>query len=455
MRVLAAVILAAALLLTTMPAASALNPGVALGIDLGTSGVRVNVVEKHAGGGVSVLEEASAAWSDAEGRQPDVWLSKLQETLRGCDQLSKVERVSVSGTSGSCLLVDAATGKVTRGPLMYNDAVEPSPLIDAAAPPGHCTRSATSALAKLLHWASEKKLENEVICHQADFVASALSGDKPVLVSDWHNALKLGFDIDKLEWPGWILERCLTENERNTLTRLRVTRPGDVCERVVPADNAWGLPAGAQIVGGTTDSIAAFVACATDIDKGALNVAAGDAVTSLGSTTALKLVSDTRVDDSSVGVYSHRLEDNWLVGGASNAGCRVLREFAFTNEELEQLSTGLDAAATNTKGIYPLVAPGERFPYNDASKEPVLPPRDGDRASVLADLLVGIADVERLGYSALKERGASTLVSVRTAGGGARNPQWAALRSNLLGVDVVRAANSDAAFGAAVLALRG
>ena len=449
-------LLVATLLAVTMPAA-ALNPGVALGIDLGTSGVRVNIVEKKTNGGVAVLEEASAAWSDAEGRQPDVWLSKLQETLQSCDQLAKVERVAVSGTSGSCLLVDAATGKVTRGPLMYNDAVEPSPLIDAAAPPGHCTRSATSALAKLLHWASEKKLENEVICHQADYVASALAGGAPVLVSDWHNALKLGFDIDALEWPGWILERCLNADERSTLTRLRVTRPGDVCERVVSAEasEAWGLPAGVEVVGGTTDSIAAFVACATDIDKGALNVAAGDAVTSLGSTTALKLVSDTRVDDSSVGVYSHRLEDNWLVGGASNAGCRVLREFAFTNEELEQLSTGLDAAATNTKGIYPLVAPGERFPNNDASKEPVLPPRDGDRASVLADLLVGIADVERLGYAALKERGTSPLKAVATAGGGARNPQWAALRSNLLGVDVVRAANSDAAFGAAVLALRG
>ena len=188
----------ATLLAVTMPAA-ALNPGVALGIDLGTSGVRVNVVEKKSNGGVAVLEEASAAWSDAEGRQPDVWLSKLRETLQSCDQLAKVERVAVSGTSGSCLLVDAETGKVTRGPLMYNDAVEPSPLIDAAAPAGHCTRSATSALAKLLHWARERKLENEVICHQADFVASALSGDKPVLVSDWHNALKLGFDIDKLE----------------------------------------------------------------------------------------------------------------------------------------------------------------------------------------------------------------------------------------------------------------
>ena len=183
-------VLAAAVLLTTMPATSALNPGVALGIDLGTSGVRVNVVEKRAGGGVSVLEEASAAWSDAEGRQPDVWLSKLRETLQSCDQLAKVERVAVSGTSGSCLLVDADTGKVTRGPLMYNDAVEPSSLIDAAAPPGHCTRSATSALAKLLHWARERKLENEVICHQADYVASALaSTGKPVLVSDWHLSL--------------------------------------------------------------------------------------------------------------------------------------------------------------------------------------------------------------------------------------------------------------------------
>ena len=80
-----------------MPAASALNPGVALGIDLGTSGVRAAVVEKKTNGGVSVLEEASAAWSDAEGRRPEVWLSKLRETLSGCAQLSKVERVAVSG----------------------------------------------------------------------------------------------------------------------------------------------------------------------------------------------------------------------------------------------------------------------------------------------------------------------------------------------------------------------
>ena len=53
------------------------------------------------------------------------------------------------------------------------------------------------------------------------------------------------------------------------------------------------------MIAGTTDSIAAFVAArCTDV---------GDAVTSLGSSLALKLVSETRVDDSAKGVYSHRL----------------------------------------------------------------------------------------------------------------------------------------------------
>ena len=73
-----------------------------------------------------------------------------------------------------------------------------------------------------------------------------------------------------------------------------------------------------MVVGGTTDSIAAFLAA------GARET--GDAVTSLGSTLAIKLLSDTFADDAARGVYSHRLGDRWLVGGASNAGCAVLRE---------------------------------------------------------------------------------------------------------------------------------
>jgi D-ribulokinase len=62
------------------------------------------------------------------------------------------------------------------------------------------------------------------------------------------------------------------------------------------------------------DSIAAFLA--VGIDPSELGVA----VTSLGSTLAVKLLSDSRVDDAATGVYSHRLGDTWLVGDLSNGG---------------------------------------------------------------------------------------------------------------------------------------
>lgn len=54
-----------------------------------------------------------------------------------------------------------------------------------------------------------------------------------------------------------------------------------------------------MVCGGTTDSIAAFVAAGVS--------QVGEAVTSLGSTMAVKLLSEERVDDAAYGVYSHRL----------------------------------------------------------------------------------------------------------------------------------------------------
>jgi len=58
---------------------------------------------------------------------------------------------------------------------------------------------------------------------------------------------------------------------------------------------------------GTTDSIAAFVA------SGAQQL--GQAVSSLGSTLAIKALSSRPVQDSSRGIYSHRLskDELWLV----------------------------------------------------------------------------------------------------------------------------------------------
>lgn len=92
-------------------------------------------------------------------------------------------------------------------------------------------------------------------------------------------------------------------------------------------------------------------------------------MTSLGSTLAIKLLSTKRVDDARFGVYSHRLDDKWLVGGASNTGGAVLREI-FTDEELEKLSKFIDPAKPSPLDYYPLKSPGERFPVADPNMAP-------------------------------------------------------------------------------------
>ncbi|MEM7517551.1 MAG: FGGY-family carbohydrate kinase, partial [Planctomycetota bacterium] len=429
-----------------MATTSGLTTGV--GIDLGTSGVRVCVVSSDG----KIVGEAKQGWSDEEGRRPETWIRGLQETLSKCEGALSANRVCVSGTSASLLAVDSSSGEVVRAPMMYSDAVtgssgdEAMASIEAHAPKGHVTRSRTSALAKLLTW---QLTEKETPVHQADYVAAALSGGRPSTYhSDWHNALKLGYDVGKLEWPSWILDMA------PSVSRLDVVEPGRPT-RTVTAD--WG-PVGAQVVAGTTDSIAAYFACCAS-PLGELDFEPGSAVTSLGSTTALKLVSRERIDDSARGVYSHRVGDVWLVGGASNAGCRALRAAGFDDLELAELTLGMkdvEEAPVNAGGVYPLTQKGERFPFNDPDKEPCLPDAEKlSRLQLMEQLFLGIADVERLGYQALSDLGATRLAYVKTAGGGSKNEKWRVMRERMLGVPVRQSEHTDAAFGAALLALSG
>lgn len=147
----------------------------------------------------------------------------------------------------------------------------------------------------------------------------------------------------------------------------------------------------------------------------------GQAVTSLGSTMAVKSLSAFPIQDASRGIYSHRLGDDWLVGGASNTGCAVFRKLGFSDEELVQLSSEIDSSKDSTFGsiYYPLCKPGERFPVNDPQKQPVLEPTptvstgEVDRRALLHGLLQSMAEIEKQGYKALESLGASPVTEVR------------------------------------------
>jgi sugar (pentulose or hexulose) kinase len=191
----------------------------------------------------------------------------------------------------------------------------------------------------------------------------------------------------------------------------QVVAPGSHLGPVIPGlAQRFNLSPACQVVAGTTDSIAAFLASGAD--------QTGDAVTSLGSTLVLKLLSQNRVDASQYGIYSHRLGDRWLVGGASNSGGAVLRHF-FDAASLAQLSQQINPDISVDLDYYPLLSPGERFPIHDPALPPRLSPRPEDDTLFLQGLLWGIARIEQRGYDLLQRLGASPLKQIYTAGGGA------------------------------------
>lgn len=427
--------------------AEATDGGVFLGVDVGTSGVRVCAVN----GAGHVLATVSKPMPESQRNGPAVeqdpadWWQTLLDAfaaMRGKLDLGQVRRLAVDGTSGTLLLIDGDGQPITRG-LMYNDgrAQSEAASIAAVAPPESGAHGATSALAKLLHLAAAGLTGRaHRAVHQADWIAGCLMGRHGA--SDENNALKLGYDPVARAWPDWFGKLGVP---MELLPDVHV--PGTVLGTVAPEiARELSLSDKVEIAAGTTDGVAAFIATqAAEI---------GDGVTALGTTLTLKVLSDRPVFAPALGVYSHRLGDRWLAGGASNSGGAVLLQH-FSREEIGSLSLQLDPGTPTGLDYYPLPAKGERFPVRDPEMEPRITPRPEDPGKFLQALLEGIAAVEELGYRRLAELGAPAVRRVITVGGGATNAAWTAIRERKLGVPIAALADVDTAFGTALLAWKG
>lgn len=412
-----------------------------LGIDFGTSGARGMVIDPAG----QIWHQGSWAFAGVESAAlAALWQASLFDLITQIPPAvrSQIRRLAINGTSGTVLIADAQ-GQPLDSPLLYNDAraVAAVEILREIVPAGHVVLSASSSLAKLLWWWDQGQLaQARYLMHQADWLASLLHG-KPG-ISDYHNSLKLGYDPVARKYPAWF--------EHPHLRPLQpflpqVLTPGTAIAPVEPAIALdLGLPRDCQVCAGTTDSIAAFLASGAQTP--------GAAVTSLGSTLVLKLLSHRPVADSHFGIYSHRFGDLWLVGGASNTGGAVLRKF-FSDAELVQLSRDIDPQRESGLDYYPLLQPGERFPRNDPHLVPRLEPRPDHPVQFLQGLLESLSRIEAEGYQLLTTRSGTPLTQVWTAGGGAQNQSWMALRRRYLQVPVERSHHPEAAYGTARLAL--
>ena len=490
-----------------------------LGIDIGTSGVRgclvciqkpvmsgdqTNAQKKNA----RIVFEASVSMpsalktmdSDASIQASGVWTQAFEALFTKMAHLPDfrfIEHIVADATSSSVLLCNAQGQALTKA-LMYDDqqAHDSAQKINKLIAAGSFITAATGAQAtlaktlflmdqlkenhpnpKALEVLTEKAIDTnqEVkICHQIDWFNQWLTGT--LSCTDENNALKLGYDPINQAWPNWVVD-CL--KDQSNLTNIRcslpkVVKPGDVIATVsTKFAQKWQLNHGVKVHAGTTDSIAGFLASGASQE--------GDAVTSLGSTMAVKMIVKRPIFNKAFGVYSHRLGHDWLVGGASNSGGAVLLKYFNLNEikqSVSQLCQAENAMAWQTQsnpGYYPLSRPGERFPIANPTLQPILPElpelsrlinsnkrSDLDKPDLNADdpnkkrfllgLIQGLANVEQLSYRQLETLGASPPRQIFSVGGGTQNAIWMYFRNTYLtqayaNVQFSKADSLNAAFG--------
>ncbi|PZO45119.1 MAG: carbohydrate kinase [Pseudanabaena frigida] len=422
-----------------------------LGIDFGTSGARAIAIDEQ---GVA----RAVTRHDYEIRDCETWQNSLYEVISAVPNeiRQNIRKIIIDGTSATVLICDR-TGKAIAPPMIYSDACEVEFIehVKKIAPAQHLVISATSSFAKLISLVKYfgKPSRKLYFLHQADWLGYLLHGK--LGISDYHNALKLGYDPLLLRYPDWLQDWAL----KNPAIVLPEALTPSISVGIIQEEITLklGLPLDCKIGAGTTDSNAAFLACV-----GTVTPEIGTAVTSLGSTMVLKILSDRPINDARYGIYSHRFEHPilgclWLVGGASNVGGAVLRQF-FTDTQLLELSESLgDRINPNVPcplDYYPLPKVGDRFPINDPNLQPCLEPRPDDPVEFLHGLLESMARIEARGYELLQELGASPIKQIYTAGGGAKNQIWTKIRDRYLRVPMQDSLQTEAAYGAALLAKR-
>ncbi|MEB3333380.1 MAG: FGGY-family carbohydrate kinase [Cyanobacteriota bacterium] len=414
-------------------------PKLALGVDFGTSGVRLAVIDPA---GETLVERGSPYPGAFE--RPELWRDALIALMLSLplELRQQVGALALAGTSGTLLLCHG-DGSLLDGALSqalpYHLAC-PEQVPEARRLLGtdrHPAGQASGSLARALRLleASRRLASSSplLIRHQADWLMGWLLGD-------WHwgeegNNLRLGWDLMSQGWLGTL------GSAPWACSLPEIVASGTVLGGVAPSvASSLGLPESCQVVAGTTDANAGVLAAAPSDDEG---------ITVLGTTLVVKQTVPCPIQAE--GVSCHRLNGRWLIGGASNTGAGILMRY-FDPDQVKELSRQINAKVSGNLRLLPLLSRGERFPVDDPQLEPILEPRPVSDAAFLQALLEGITRIEQQGWQRFKELGAPPIRRVITLGGGARNPQWRLMRERMLGLPILNRPELSAALGMARLA---
>ena len=423
-----------------------------LGIDIGTQGARVVLIDVEgniAGSSEETFplnnqsreEQSPEGWWEACLRSLKVLFAKAKSTI----DLKDIIAVSVTSTSGTVIPL-AEDDKPLHNAIMYSDkrSTDAGMLCRQMAllhhPDGYTGFNASSGLSKMV-WFTQtypdktKKIAKWI--HAADYIIGMLS--ERWGTTDYTNALKSGYDLRNENWPAYLYEHLPLKREWLPEVVLSGTPIGTISSSLA---EEFGLSKNMQVVAGMTDG------CASQVASGAVNP--GEWNTTIGTTLVVKGVTTKEIRDPEGRLYNHRHPEGfWMPGGASNTGADwVTKEFSdhlpeIERQSLELIPTGLMA--------YPLQQEGERFPFIAPHARGFLP--EGlSPAQAFAVNMEGVAYIERYAFEMIENLSGEKVKAVFTAGGGSKNNTWLIIRSNVLNLPIYKMKYVTGAVGAAILA---
>jgi xylulokinase len=432
-----------------------------LGIDLGTSAVKILLVDDHQ----TVIDQASAPlevlrpqplWAEQD---PEQWwtatataLHALRERRPGA--LAAVRGIGLSGQMHGATLLDA-NDRVLRPAILWNDGRSSAECVEfeRRAPQSRAVtgnRAMPGFTAPKLLWLAAH--EPDVFRRTArvllpkDYLRLRLSGEYASDMSDAAGTLWL--DVARRTWSAQLL--AASGLDERAMPRLAEGSAPTGTLRSSLAD-AWSMRRGVIIAGGGGDNAAGAVGV------GAIH--AGDAFLSLGTSGVYFVAGDrfAPAPEGGVHAFCHCLPGTWhqmsVILSAASCLTWVARLTGAANEAA--LLAEVERVDRDPRIVFLPYLSGERTPHNDPHAAGVFfgLTHATTRADLARGVLEGVAFALADGQAALLESG-TTIRRVSVIGGGARSAFWGRILASALDRPLAYHASGESgpAFGAARLA---
>ncbi|MGH9738180.1 MAG: xylulokinase [Candidatus Acidiferrales bacterium] len=445
--------------------------GIVMGIDVGTGGTRVLLLDDRGSIIASATEDhepfasPSLGWAE---QHPDDWWRAAQIAIRKALResnlpASRISCVGLSGQMHGAVMLDAR-GNVVRPALIWCDVRTQAQCDSLTAQLGReCLIELTAnppltnfTLTKLL-WTRDNEPENwrrvRKVMLPKDYVRFKLTGAVATDVADASGTLML--NVARRKWCAEIMDAV--DMPESLLPEL-FESPA-VCARISPnGADASGLAAGTPVVAGAGDQAAGAVGMGT--------VMPGTVHATIGTSGVVFATTDRPVTDARgrLHTFCHAVPERWHVMGVTQAAGLSLRWLrdnfyrACTKEAGDLYGQMIKDAetvpVTAEKLLWAPYLMGERTPYLDPEVRGAIVGLTAShtRAHVIRAVLEGVAFSLKDTFLILQEM-RIPVEHIRLGGGGARSAVWRRIQSEVYGREVeIVEAEEGAAYGAAILA---